>query len=151
MGLCLYMPALSFFYCIFQSHVIYSFQYFLLSTFSTRWRWPFNQIIVSEPSSFFVSIYTASFHPQTSTLTHEPWPSPPKVRNECFNVDACASFRSLLKCPLLHFFAFLRFAVGSLFVSNQNLFRLFHEITCSRLFTEKKNMVERDLNPRPPS
>ena len=41
------------------------------------------------PSSF--SIYTASFHPQTSTLTHEPWPSPPKVQNECFNVDACAS------------------------------------------------------------
>ena len=60
-----YMPLLSFIYCIFQSHFVYSFQYFLLSTFSTRWRRPFNWTLYSsEPSSFFICLFSA-IHRQT--------------------------------------------------------------------------------------
>ena len=64
------------------------------------------RLVLSEPPSFFIT----SRHPQTYTLTHEPWPSPPKVRNECFDVDICASsdrllnlFASPFSCtPLIH-------------------------------------------------
>ena len=44
--------------------------------------------------------------------------------------------RSLVEFHLLHFFMFLWFAASPLPFLTMNLFRLFQEITCSRLFTE---------------
>ena len=36
---------------------IFSSSNFLTTSFSTRWRWPFSQTLVSEPSSFILNIY----------------------------------------------------------------------------------------------
>ena len=79
-----------------------------LSTFITRWRWPFNQ-----NRHFFVllnylpSLITSS-HTQIYMTTHEAWPSPPKPLNKCFViVDVCVSLeRALSSCLSISSHAF---------------------------------------------
>ena len=60
-----------------------------LSTFLNRWRRLFNQIYISEPSSF---VFSALNHPQMYIFSHAFWLSPPRTSFfDWLNVDGCGS------------------------------------------------------------
>ena len=127
----LYIASLSYLY------FIYSFQFYLLSTFFTRWR--FNHLIRFFCIRTILFLSYASHHPQTSTFSHVFWPSSPRTSSfDWLNVELCASIGRGSNRLLLHFIALLWFTAAGCFRFWRRILIPFHEWTKLDLDRMKK-------------